>query len=80
MMDKMDKIQEFLVKMGAEEKLHPGKVSSSRVVAYAFALTVVAVTIMMSATGTTDHLLVAEVIAGTLTALGLRSKAGNPPS
>lgn len=70
-------LQDFLLKIGCEEKRTPGRVSAARVIAYAFALTVVTATIIMAVSGESDHLLVAEVIAGTMTALGLRSRA-NP--
>lgn len=76
MADKIiDFLQNLLLKLGCEEKQHPGSVSSARVIAYIFALTVVATATIMTVQAEFDHLLVAEVIAGTMTALGLRSIA-----
>ncbi len=60
-----------------EDKDHPGKLSSARFVGLVWGLTAAAVAlILVLDLRQTDHMLVAELIGGTLVALGLR-KAWN---
>lgn len=53
------------------------KVSTARLIAVGWALTAAASALtMILVLGETDHLIVAELVAGTLAALGLRTRAG----
>jgi hypothetical protein len=71
-------VRHAMLELGCEEKRGPErKVSAARALGYLWGLTAAAVAvIMVTVLGETDHMLVAELLAGALTALGLRSRAG----
>lgn len=72
----MDLIRNFLLTFGCEEKNTPGKVSMARLLAALWGLTAAGVAVMMVLVlGEADHMLVAELAAASLTALGLRSRS-----
>ena len=72
----LELVKKTALELGCEEKMSPGTVSASRLIAALWALTATATALsMVLVLGKTDHLIVAEMVAGTLAALGLRSRA-----
>lgn len=63
-------IARTLCKLGANEKNAPNEVSAARLVAYGWAAAALVAVFVPK----TDHLNVAALIGGALTALGLRAK------